>query len=224
MTTATAHPARADRHNVRLEGEPAHACRLLDRRRRLVGAPCRLHHVACRDEEPGANSVVPHRPAHGTVGHSHRRLCVGDQGRRRPSASPGLVGCTHRTSKVSTRRALGRTATMRLNSIATALALAFAGPVGAVGIVHTYNGSDLACASDWGFNCDLGPTIPGYSGFTVETYGKTFRQARKGGVRSGGGGFQHEAQRFKRTGFRRPCQAPTGTPRPGIGRRGICAG
>ncbi len=75
---------------------------------------------------------------------------------------------------------------MKLNIIATALALAFAGPVGAVGFVHTYSGGDLACASDWGFNCDLGPTVPGYSGFTVETYGKTFRQARKGGVRSGG--------------------------------------
>ncbi len=38
------------------------------------------------------------------------------------------------------------------------------------------------------------------------------------------GGFQREAQRFKQTGSRRPCQAPTGTPRPGTGSRGICAG
>jgi hypothetical protein len=39
-----------------------------------------------------------------------------------------------------------------------------------------------------------------------------------------GGGFHREAQRFKRSGFRRLCQALTGTPRPGIGSRGICAG
>ncbi len=37
------------------------------------------------------------------------------------------------------------------------------------------------------------------------------------------GGFHREVQRFKQSGFRPPCQAPTGTPRPGIGRRGICA-
>ena len=38
------------------------------------------------------------------------------------------------------------------------------------------------------------------------------------------GGFQREVQRIKRTGFRRPCQAHTGRPRPVICRRGICAG
>ena len=37
------------------------------------------------------------------------------------------------------------------------------------------------------------------------------------------GGFHREAQRFKQSGLRRPCQAPTGTPRRGIGSRGICA-
>jgi hypothetical protein len=40
----------------------------------------------------------------------------------------------------------------------------------------------------------------------------------------GQGGFHREAQRLKQSGFRRPCQALTGTPRPGTGSRGICAG
>ena len=38
------------------------------------------------------------------------------------------------------------------------------------------------------------------------------------------GGFHREAQRVKQTGFRRPCQAPTGTLPRGICIRGICAG
>ena len=42
--------------------------------------------------------------------------------------------------------------------------------------------------------------------------------------RSAIGGFQREAQRFKRSGFRHPCQALPGTPRPGNGSRDICAG
>lgn len=39
-----------------------------------------------------------------------------------------------------------------------------------------------------------------------------------------GGGFHSEVQRLKRSGSRRLCQAPRGTPRPGTGIRGICAG
>jgi hypothetical protein len=39
-----------------------------------------------------------------------------------------------------------------------------------------------------------------------------------------GGEFHLEVHRLKQIGSRRPCQAPRGTPRPGIGSRGICAG
>jgi hypothetical protein len=38
------------------------------------------------------------------------------------------------------------------------------------------------------------------------------------------GEFHLEVHRLKQIGSRRPCQAPRGTPRPGIGSRGICAG
>ena len=71
---------------------------------------------------------------------------------------------------------------MKLTLPAALAALTIAAsPALAVGYVHTYKSGALSCATGAGYQCPFGPTMPGFSGFTVETHGKTYKQARKRG-------------------------------------------